>query len=38
LAKIKANPDVVVLYEKDLKPVFEYVTQVYGKDFIRLYE
>jgi hypothetical protein len=38
LAKLKANPDVVVLYEKDLKPVFEYVTRVYGKDFIRLYE
>jgi hypothetical protein len=38
LAKLKANPDVRVLYEKDLEPVLEYVKGKYGKDFINLYE
>lgn len=37
-AKLKANPDVKVLYEKDLQDVFNYVHDKYGKDFIRLYE
>lgn len=38
LAKLEANPDVKVLYEKDLEPVLEYVKNKYGKDFINLYE
>ena len=38
LAKIVSNPDVRVLYEKDLDFVFEYVIDKYGKDFIKLYE
>lgn len=37
-AKLKANPDVVALYQQDLNYVFEYVTKVYGKDFIKMYE
>lgn len=38
LAKLEANPDVVVLYEKDLEAILSYVKEKYGKDFIRLYE
>lgn len=38
LAKLEANPDVKVLYEKDLEPVLSYVKSKYGKDFISLYE
>jgi hypothetical protein len=38
LAKLEANPDVKVLYEKDLKPILEYVKNKYGKNFISLYE
>lgn len=38
LAKLKANPDVKVLYESDLNPILEYVRNKYGKDFINLYE
>ncbi len=38
LAKLEANPDVKVLYEKDLEPVLTYVKRKYGKDFICLYE
>lgn len=37
-AKLKANPDVKVLYEKDLQDVFDYVHAKHGKDFIHLYE
>lgn len=37
-AKRNANPDVIVLYEKDLKPILEYVNKKYGKDYIKLYE
>jgi hypothetical protein len=38
LTKLKSNPDVKVLYEKDLEPVLDYVKSKYGKDFISLYE
>jgi hypothetical protein len=38
LAKLAANPDVTVLYEKDLGHVFDYVKNKYGSDFIALYE
>jgi len=38
MAKLAANPDVNVLYEKDLVTVLEYVKDKYGKDFISLYE
>ena len=38
LAKLDSNPDVKVLYEKDLTHVFKYVTLKYGKNFISLYE
>ena len=37
-AKILANPDITVLYQSDLKEVFNYVINKYGKDFIKLYE
>ena len=37
IAKLEANPDVRVLYEKDLQPVLQYVTMKYGKDFTKLY-
>lgn len=37
-AKLESNPDVKVLYEKDLNNVFDYVIATYGKDFVRLYE
>lgn len=36
-AKLRANQDVRVLYEKDLADVFQYVVTKYGKDFIQLY-
>lgn len=38
LAKLSANQDVTVLYEKDLRPMLEYVVNTYGKDFLSLYE
>ncbi len=38
IAKLAANPDVKVLYEKDLKEILEYVKSNYGKNFIDLYE
>jgi len=38
LAKLKANIDVKVLYEKDLEYIIEYVSSKYGKDFVKLYE
>lgn len=38
LAKLESNPDVIVLYEKDLQPILDYVKSKYGKDFISLYE
>jgi hypothetical protein len=37
-AKHQANPDIEVLFEKDLREVFDYVVQKYGKDFTDLYE
>lgn len=37
-AKMLANPDIVVLYESDLRHVFEYVVNKYGKNFTELYE
>jgi hypothetical protein len=37
-AKLEANPDIVVLYEKDLKPILDYVIMKYGKDYVNLYE
>lgn len=38
LAKLSANPDVKVLYEKDLQPILDYVIMQYSKKFIELYE
>lgn len=38
LAKLEANPDVRVLYQKDLESIFAYVTMTYGRNFIDLYE
>lgn len=38
LAKINSNPHVLVLYEADLKTIFDYVISKYGKDFIKMYE
>lgn len=37
IAKLEHNPDVIVMYEKDLTHVFEYVIDKYGKDYIKLY-
>lgn len=37
-AKEAANPDVKVLDAPKIKPILEYVTSKYGKDFIKLYE
>lgn len=37
-AKIEQNPDIKVLYKKDIQPYLEYVISKYGKDFIYLYE
>ena len=36
--KRETNPDVLFLFEEDLKYVFDYVHSKYGKDFIKLYE
>lgn len=38
MAKLQYNPDVRVLYQEDLKHVFNYVHTKYGKNFIELYE
>lgn len=38
MAKLAYNPDVKVLYEKDLTEILSYTINKYGKDFIRLYE
>ena len=38
LAKLEANTDIKVLYEKDLENIIKYVVDKYGKDFIMLYE
>ena len=38
LAKLSANSDVKVLYEQELKPIFKYVIERHGKDFISLYD
>ena len=38
-AKIKQFPHkLVILHKNDLKDVFEYVIDKYGKDYIKLYE
>lgn len=37
-AKHTANPDVVVLYEEEMKPFLSYVISKYGKNFVKLYE
>lgn len=36
--KLKSVPNLKVLFKEDLKNVFNYVEDKYGKDFIRLYE
>lgn len=37
LAKLSHNPQVRVLYEKDLKDIISYVVERYGKDYVLLY-
>jgi hypothetical protein len=37
-AKLENNKDVKVLYENDLKDIFNYVIKKYGKKYIELYE
>lgn len=37
LAKLEANTDVKVLYEDDLKGIFDYVKDKYGAEYINLY-
>lgn len=38
LAKLKSNPDIKVLYEKDLQITLNYVINKYGKNYIELYK
>jgi len=38
MAKLESNPDIVVMYEKDLQSVFDYVKTKYGDNFVDLYE
>ena len=38
LAKLKHNPDIMVLYFNDMDFIFDYVISKYGKNFISLYE
>jgi len=38
LAKHKANPDIEVLYEKEMQPILNYVISKYGKNYIELYQ
>lgn len=38
LAKYKANPDIDVLYEKEMQPILAYVISKYGKKYIELYQ
>jgi hypothetical protein len=37
-AKLAANPDIVVLYAKEMRPILKYVKNMYGNDFTRLYD
>lgn len=37
-AKLSQNPDIIVLYEKEMRPILDYVTTNYGKQFINLYD
>ena len=37
-AKQVANPDVVPLFEMDLKPILAYVVDKYGKNYISMYQ
>lgn len=37
MAKLEANKDIKVLYEKDLEDIIKYVVNKYGKDYIKLY-
>jgi hypothetical protein len=37
-AKIHSNPDVKVLYGKDMKPIIDYVINKYGKNYTSLYK
>lgn len=36
-SKITQHPDITVLYESDLKDVFDYVKRKYGSDYTKLY-
>lgn len=36
-AKQAANPDVICLYSNEMTPYINYVTEKYGKDYIKLY-
>jgi hypothetical protein len=38
LAKLAYNTDISVLYKEDLKHIFDYIIDKYGKNFISLYE
>lgn len=38
LAKKSANPDIIVLYEEEIKSYIRYATSKYGKEFTSLYE
>lgn len=37
-AKIAQNPDITVLYKKEMQPYIDYVVHKYGKDYISLYD
>ena len=36
--KQQQNPDVIVLYEKEMKEYIDYVVEKYGKNYLQLYE
>lgn len=38
MAKYKANNDIIVLYETDMHCIIKYVTDTYGKNFVRFYD
>lgn len=37
LEKQKSNPDIIVLYELEMKPYLEYTINKYGKNYVSLY-
>ena len=38
ISKIEQNPDIIVLYEHDMKKYIDYAIEKYGKDYTKYYE